>query len=253
MYIYTPFFLDRPLGSPIPSVWIRTEHRTELHVPTAGSLELPILPVVVCICQSQAPGISLLYRLVYCQTLLVRGFPVSERIRLLESTDSKFSCLPTRKEGKLRCRGEGLSHLPTILFACRTFPLLFPHLSSASADRRPSATWPCLPAYSSSFILITTSSPKSGFYSGKNTVKFEEMPYSFILGPWLVFFLGLFVFWVSRTIFHYIHLTSLWTLVISFLSRGGGGGCFTGTSQAQFKCCSQLLPYDPNTPRGGTY
>ena len=188
MYIYTPFFLDRPLGSPIPSVWIRTEQRTELHVPTAGSLELPILPLVLCICQSQAPGISLLYRLVYCQTLLVRGFPVSERIRLLESTDSKFSCLPTRKEGKLRCRGEGLSHLPTILFACRTFPLLFPHLSSASADRRPSATWPCLPAYSSTFILITTSSPKSGFYSGKNTVKFEEMPYSFILGPWHFFF-----------------------------------------------------------------
>lgn len=143
MYIYTPFFLDRPLGSPIPSVWIRTEHRTELHVPTAGSLELPILPVVVCICQSQAPGISLLYRLVYCQTLLVHGFPVSERIRLLESTDSKFSCLPTRKEGKLRCRGEGLSHLPTILFACRTFPLLFPQIKG---PQRPGPVYlPTLP------------------------------------------------------------------------------------------------------------
>ena len=75
----------------------------------------------------------------------------------------------------------------TILSACRIFPLFFPHIYSASTDKSPSVTWPCLPAYSSSFIFITANSPKSRFYSGKNTFKFMEMSYSFILGPWHFF------------------------------------------------------------------
>ena len=105
----------------------------------------------------------------------------------------------------------------TILSACRIFPLFLPHIYSASTDKSPTVTWPCLPAYSSSFIFITANSPKSRFYSGKNTFKFKEMSYSFILGPW-----HFFVFSVSKTLFHYSHLTSLCTLVVSLLSWGRG-------------------------------
>ena len=173
--------------------------------------------MVVYICPSQAPTVFLLCRLVYCQILLVHGFTVWELIRLLESIDSNFSYLPTTKEKKLSSRGERLSHVPYHSLCLQDFPLFFPHIYSASTDKSPTVTWPCLPEYSSSFIFITANSPKSRFYSGKNTFKFEEMSYSFILGPW-----HFFVFSVSKTLFHYSHLTSLCTLVVSLLSWGRG-------------------------------
>lgn len=139
----------------------------------------------------------------------------------------------------------------TILFACRTFPLLFPRVSSASTDKRPSVTWPCLPAYSSSFILTLPALQSLGSIQAKILSNLRKCHFllSQVLG--IFFFLVCFLSLKNCLSLHSPDFSV--NPSDQFPFPGGGGGCFTGTSQTQFKCCSQLLPYDPNTPRGGTY
>ena len=218
MYMYIPFFLDLPLSCPHPI------HLDQHRAPNWASCAIQQVPtsylfshgsVYTSIPSSQyffALQIGLPPDLAspWIHSIRADQVPREHWLKLL---------LPAHHKGEeieLQ-RGETFSGaLPFSLLAgfSHSSFLTYTQPQQIKAPQAPG------PVYLHILPVLFFSLPtlqSLGSIQAKNTFKFEEMPYAFILGPW-----HFFVFSVSKTVFNYSHLTSLWTLVISLLSWGRG-------------------------------